>query len=114
MIRRPPRSTLFPYTTLFRSLRLFRKPLQVNSREGRKRKHKGVGAALGEVVGGLLAAHVADVGAAVVGGVGIHDFAVEAGLRNAEAVAFAHDGRGVDDNDEEGFGIFAAADERKN
>src|SRR3989442_3797054 len=24
MIRRPPRSTLFPYTTLFRSLRLFR------------------------------------------------------------------------------------------
>src|SRR3712207_7793208 len=23
MIRRPPRSTLFPYTTLFRSLRLF-------------------------------------------------------------------------------------------
>src|ERR1043166_9553387 len=27
MIRRPPRSTLFPYTTLFRSL-LFRKPFQ--------------------------------------------------------------------------------------
>src|SRR2546430_7127411 len=24
MIRRPPRSTLFPYTTLFRSLRVFR------------------------------------------------------------------------------------------
>src|SRR5256885_2735004 len=24
MIRRPPRSTLFPYTTLFRSLRIFR------------------------------------------------------------------------------------------
>src|SRR2546427_7831095 len=24
MIRRPPRSTLFPYTTLFRSLQLFR------------------------------------------------------------------------------------------
>src|SRR3712207_8295237 len=24
MIRRPPRSTLFPYTTLFRSVRLFR------------------------------------------------------------------------------------------
>src|SRR3712207_7099862 len=31
MIRRPPRSTLFPYTTLFRSLRvgLFVAPLQV-------------------------------------------------------------------------------------
>src|SRR2546430_16820173 len=26
MIRRPPRSTLFPYTTLFRSLRRARKP----------------------------------------------------------------------------------------
>src|SRR6266478_1940097 len=28
MIRRPPRSTLFPYTTLFRSHRLRREPLQ--------------------------------------------------------------------------------------
>src|SRR5947207_5995398 len=27
MIRRPPRSTLFPYTTLFRSLQKARKPL---------------------------------------------------------------------------------------
>src|SRR3989442_9296458 len=27
MIRRPPRSTLFPYTTLFRSLRLYVLPL---------------------------------------------------------------------------------------
>src|SRR3712207_6897985 len=26
MIRRPPRSTLFPYTTLFRSVRLWRLP----------------------------------------------------------------------------------------
>src|SRR5947208_6036789 len=26
MIRRPPRSTLFPYTTLFRSLRVAREP----------------------------------------------------------------------------------------
>src|SRR5258707_10046819 len=29
MIRRPPRSTLFPYTTLFRSLRFPEKPEQV-------------------------------------------------------------------------------------
>src|SRR2546422_918255 len=29
MIRRPPRSTLFPYTTLFRSLRLARMLLRV-------------------------------------------------------------------------------------
>src|SRR3712207_7714895 len=28
MIRRPPRSTLFPYTTLFRSMRVGRHPLQ--------------------------------------------------------------------------------------
>src|SRR2546426_6123538 len=27
MIRRPPRSTLFPYTTLFRSLRIHRNPV---------------------------------------------------------------------------------------
>src|SRR3712207_8596759 len=26
MIRRPPRSTLFPYTTLFRSVRIFKQP----------------------------------------------------------------------------------------
>src|SRR3712207_8701643 len=31
MIRRPPRSTLFPYTTLFRS------PLRLGSRPGRRR-----------------------------------------------------------------------------
>src|SRR5437764_3331838 len=29
MIRRPPRSTLFPYTTLFRSAPLFRKKAQL-------------------------------------------------------------------------------------
>src|SRR2546427_9637973 len=29
MIRRPPRSTLFPYTTLFRSLRHFRQFLSI-------------------------------------------------------------------------------------
>src|SRR2546430_8920003 len=34
MIRRPPRSTLFPYTTLFRSLRLRQRTLLVLRREG--------------------------------------------------------------------------------
>src|SRR2546427_3402784 len=29
MIRRPPRSTLFPYTTLFRSIETFRKQIQM-------------------------------------------------------------------------------------
>src|SRR5258708_24065117 len=33
MIRRPPRSTLFPYTTLFRSVRMVIAP------DGRKRSH---------------------------------------------------------------------------
>src|SRR5256885_2528168 len=32
MIRRPPRSTLFPYTTLFRSLREARRPRQRHRR----------------------------------------------------------------------------------
>src|SRR5438552_13833118 len=30
MLRRPPRSTLFPYTTLFRSLVIAARPVQVN------------------------------------------------------------------------------------
>src|SRR5438105_5388048 len=30
MIRRPPRSTLFPYTTLFRSVRRTRRPAQLH------------------------------------------------------------------------------------
>src|SRR2546430_4281826 len=41
MIRRPPRSTLFPYTTLFRSLdprrALQRTPLQFSERSGARR-----------------------------------------------------------------------------
>src|SRR5256885_16518552 len=38
MIRRPPRSTLFPYTTLFRSL--VRKPLRIGA--GSEGAHNGV------------------------------------------------------------------------
>src|SRR5256885_8456565 len=37
MIRRPPRSTLFPYTTLFRSLRVSRRGLFVGDVSGRRR-----------------------------------------------------------------------------
>src|SRR2546426_1515371 len=36
MIRRPPRSTLFPYTTLFRSL-----VLSLNGRNGNRRNTRG-------------------------------------------------------------------------
>src|SRR2546429_5399675 len=39
MIRRPPRSTLFPYTTLFRSIHLFAEhELPVETRRGRRRR----------------------------------------------------------------------------
>src|SRR2546425_2053599 len=38
MIRRPPRSTLFPYTTLFRSIRIAARPQRVsNARISRPR-----------------------------------------------------------------------------
>src|SRR5258707_10198627 len=37
MIRRPPRSTLFPYTTLFRSLQVFRLEPVVEQAAGRRR-----------------------------------------------------------------------------
>src|SRR3712207_6894649 len=48
MIRRPPRSTLFPYTTLFRSAALAREllrnfPKGKGKRGARRRKKKGVG-----------------------------------------------------------------------
>src|SRR2546422_7079816 len=37
MIRRPPRSTLFPYTTLFRSALSARPPARVNGRANARR-----------------------------------------------------------------------------
>ena len=68
-------------------------------------------AALGGLVGGLLAAHVADVGAAVEGGVGVHDFAVEARIGDTQAIAFTDHRRSVHDGDDEVFRVFAPADE---
>src|SRR5260370_30183644 len=44
MIRRPPRSTLFPYTTLFRSRRLRLHPQTVPARRGRPDAPQGGGA----------------------------------------------------------------------
>src|SRR5207245_3635200 len=41
MIRRPPRSTLFPYTTLFRSL--FPRPDRALGWQGRQRPEPGLG-----------------------------------------------------------------------
>src|SRR5258707_5248807 len=42
MIRRPPRSTLFPYTTLFRSLRKSELLQNAASRRVRERRERGV------------------------------------------------------------------------
>src|SRR2546429_4509185 len=46
MIRRPPRSTLFPYTTLFRSV--FGQPVETR----RRTRLEGILAVLGEIRGG--------------------------------------------------------------
>src|SRR2546426_11351971 len=51
MIRRPPRSTLFPYTTLFRSARPIREraAVRVIARVGQRRKKAREQVAVGEV-----------------------------------------------------------------
>src|SRR2546428_8343054 len=43
MIRRPPRSTLFPYTTLFRSRRSFREEVQESNQTHSRRAACGIG-----------------------------------------------------------------------
>src|SRR3712207_8117251 len=53
MIRRPPRSTLFPYTTLFRSARVRCPVLVIHGDEDAIRPH-AQGVALAEVTGGRL------------------------------------------------------------
>src|SRR5688572_31497020 len=45
MIRRPPRSTLFPYTTLFRSHLSYRPPRSPNGHKGRGRLKASSGCA---------------------------------------------------------------------
>ena len=53
------------------------------------------------IVGCVLAAGVAYVGAAIVGGVGVENFFVEAGAGDADDVAFADNGGGVHDDDDQ-------------
>src|SRR3712207_7610859 len=64
MIRRPPRSTLFPYTTLFRSER---PPLHLHAIGGRGERKRGNEVAGVIVDAGRDAAH-AELGLLVVGG----------------------------------------------
>jgi hypothetical protein len=91
-----------------------RNPFEENGGEGGKGEYEGMGATLSGLVGGVLAALVADVRTAVVGGVGVEDFFVVAGVGDAEAVTAADDGSSVDDGDDEVFRFFASADEGKN
>src|SRR2546429_5778178 len=42
MIRRPPRSTLFPYTTLFRSLKGAKRTTSANGADSRTNSHSDV------------------------------------------------------------------------
>ncbi len=63
--------------------------------------------------GGLSAAHVAGIRAAIGGGVGIQDFLVEAGLRDADAISWANDRSCVEHDDEQVLRILAAAHERE-
>src|SRR5689334_23834062 len=48
MIRRPPRSTLFPYTTLFRSQRLEARPQPAGQRDQQTEGREWYGLALGD------------------------------------------------------------------
>src|SRR2546426_4710127 len=57
MIRRPPRSTLFPYTTLFRSLTDVRSTVQLAQVQGHAKKtNVGWGVAGGGYFGAFVAA----------------------------------------------------------
>src|SRR2546430_12852101 len=58
MIRRPPRSTLFPYTTLFRSLGVALGGLVLRSRHAaRAGAARHLGLAVADVVDGVEAGH---------------------------------------------------------
>ncbi len=57
------------------------------------------------------AAEIADIRAAVGGGVSVEDFGVEAGLGNPNAVSFTDHGRGIHNHCEQVRGIFSSAEE---
>src|SRR2546425_11465553 len=58
MIRRPPRSTLFPYTTLFRSLSTVRLSRRIRDNARRQRQQQGAMAATAaESIGAVKVIH---------------------------------------------------------
>lgn len=63
---------------------------------------------------GLDATEIADAGAAVVCGIGVENFLIEASFGNADAIATADDGRGVENHDEKIFAIAGTADKGEN
>ena len=73
-----------------------------------------MGAALGRLARRDLAAEIAYIRASIIGGVRVQDFLVKAGLRGADAVALTNNGRGVEDDEEQVFGLFSVAGEGEN
>jgi len=62
---------------------------------------------------GFLAAFVSDIRPAIGRRIGVENLAIVSGVRNAKAVAFADDRRGIDNHNHEVVGVLAAADKRK-
>ena len=73
-----------------------------------------MGAFLGGAGFGVDASEVAYARAAVVGGVCVKNFFVEAAFGDADAIVAADDGSGVQQDDQKVFAVTGAADERDN
>jgi hypothetical protein len=89
-------------------------PFEEENGERGKGEAKRIRTPLARVVSGALAADVAHVGSAIVPGVGVENFFVETGAGDADDVAFANDGSGIEDDDHQVVGTLAAAKEGKN
>jgi hypothetical protein len=82
---------------LFRS----RRPLEIDSPEGRQSQAEGIRLTLAWLMRGVLPSSVADVGAAIMASVGVEYFLVVTGMWHADEVAFAHHRRRVDGYDDQ-------------